>query len=343
MFRAIDFSRGGNGLILTLLLLFGALLAAPAQAQADGCPAAGTLTGAVYLDADASGSREATETGVGGVTVVAFGAGRTLLASCATGADGAYTLDIAPEAFPVRLEFREIAAPLQPGPFGPDSGAAVDVVSAAGARSLGLIDSSAACLAEGDANCVPVPVELGDRVWLDENGDGYQDAEEPGFMGLVVNAYIDSPGGGYMLRATNTTDENGRYRFRALEPSTTYYIVVEDVSTEGGGDLLGGPLGPSLGADLYRVNASTATGEMPWAGYPYLTYTVGPSGEINHDLDFAFAPQPVSGPTAITWDATNTRSLLQSPFLGALLLLAVLLGILWLVVRSLVLQRRKPI
>ena len=57
---------------------------------------------------------------------------------------------------------------------------------------------------------------IGDRVWLDTNGDGVQDAGEPGVSGVVVNLYDESG----VLIATTTTDNTGAYSFDNLAPGT---------------------------------------------------------------------------------------------------------------------------
>lgn len=50
---------------------------------------------------------------------------------------------------------------------------------------------------------------LGDRVWLDLNGNGLQDAGEPGFAGLGLSL-VTAEG---VVQATATTDAEGRYQF----------------------------------------------------------------------------------------------------------------------------------
>lgn len=53
---------------------------------------------------------------------------------------------------------------------------------------------------------------LGDFVWLDNDGDGIQDAGEPGIANVTVNL-LDNVGG---LLATTVTDVNGKYFFHDL-------------------------------------------------------------------------------------------------------------------------------
>jgi protocatechuate 3,4-dioxygenase beta subunit len=61
---------------------------------------------------------------------------------------------------------------------------------------------------------------LGDRVWYDADGDGVQDANEPGIAGATVTATWFGPngafGGGDDSTFTTTTDANGNYLFTGL-------------------------------------------------------------------------------------------------------------------------------
>ncbi|MBT6554475.1 MAG: choice-of-anchor D domain-containing protein [Candidatus Marinimicrobia bacterium] len=97
------------------------------------------------------------------------------------------------------------------------------------------------------ASCplVPAPLpatgQVGDKVWVDSNGDGIQDAGEPGLPGVVVDLYsIDSP-----FIASDITDANGEYLFQNLSPSE-YYIVFSSA-----------PAGFSLTAQHQGVDGSS--------------------------------------------------------------------------------------
>ena len=54
---------------------------------------------------------------------------------------------------------------------------------------------------------------IGDRAWLDENGNGMQDMDEPSMPGIVIELYQHGE-----LVATATTDEYGRYGLNNLYP-----------------------------------------------------------------------------------------------------------------------------
>ncbi|MEQ8468436.1 SdrD B-like domain-containing protein, partial [Coleofasciculus sp. E1-EBD-02] len=80
-----------------------------------------------------------------------------------------------------------------------------------------------------DGDCLPdkqiviAEVELsklGDRVWLDSDADGIQDAGEAGIAGVTVNLFADIDGDGVFEESevveTTTTDANGNYEFSVM-------------------------------------------------------------------------------------------------------------------------------
>ncbi|MFD9702102.1 SdrD B-like domain-containing protein [Lentzea sp. NPDC059081] len=69
-----------------------------------------------------------------------------------------------------------------------------------------------------DAGLVAPPNKLGDFVWADVNGNGVQDAGEPGVPGVKVT--LKETG------ATTTTDANGKYEFGGL-PDGTYTVCFD--------------------------------------------------------------------------------------------------------------------
>lgn len=62
-------------------------------------------------------------------------------------------------------------------------------------------------LGELEVLCPPAPIELGNRVWVDKDKDGIQDADEAGLEG--VNVSLVCPSGS----ATTLTDSNGQFVF----------------------------------------------------------------------------------------------------------------------------------
>lgn len=67
-----------------------------------------------------------------------------------------------------------------------------------------------------------VPIEIGNRVWNDINGNGIQDANEPGIANVNVTLWKESSPGVFTPIAGVTTDSSGRYIFSSASgPSVT--------------------------------------------------------------------------------------------------------------------------
>jgi uncharacterized repeat protein (TIGR01451 family) len=73
---------------------------------------------------------------------------------------------------------------------------------------------------------------IGDRVWSDPDGDGVQDAGEPGLAGVTVLLYTDTNGNGVIdvgePSIQTVTAPNGSYLFNVTATGTQDYIVYVD-------------------------------------------------------------------------------------------------------------------
>ncbi len=80
---------------------------------------------------------------------------------------------------------------------------------------------------ESDPATVTMPfkgdIYVGNRVWMDENGNGVQDDGEANKAGVTVKLYAEDG----TLIATAVTDENGEYVFKVAEPGN-YYIEFDN-------------------------------------------------------------------------------------------------------------------
>ncbi len=123
---------------------------------------------------------------------------------------------------------------------------------------------------------------LGDRVWIDSNGNGTQDAGEPGVVGVTVTLF---DGSGAQI-ATTTTGTNGVYNFANLTPNTPYTVSLNNPANFA----VGGPLAnfaliaPNAGGDdTIDSDATLVSGTPTISGA-----TTGAPGSNTTTFDFGF-------------------------------------------------------
>lgn len=136
---------------------------------------------------------------------------------------------------------------------------------------------------------------IGDFVWQDNNGDGFQDAGEPGIPNIRVYLCTSLPCNAGTAVATTQTGTDGRYEFTSLK-AVTYYIAYEPTDLPGG------------------TWVQTFEQDLPTADVPGCTTCDGVSttdlapGQIDRTHDFGFRPTRRLGDTVwIDWDGDNTR------------------------------------
>jgi hypothetical protein len=152
----------------------------------------------------------------------------------------------------------------------PQSNAGVPVSSWAKANGLGDIELL----------CNAQPLEIGNRVFMDTDSDGIQDANEMGIDGIKVELWKAN------VKVTETTTANGgQYIFSNVQPSTDYEIKILSASFPSGKKLTTTNTGAGAAgspADM-RDNDAALVGSDA-----VITYRTGNAGENNHTLDFGF-------------------------------------------------------
>ncbi|MBX3015727.1 MAG: hypothetical protein KF832_29680, partial [Caldilineaceae bacterium] len=136
--------------------------------------------------------------------------------------------------------------------------------------------------------CDPAPIEVGNRVWDDLNGNGIQDPGEPGLSGLTVS--LQGPTG----TVNTTTDSDGLYYFGNLQPNSAYTLTMNvpagyDLATPNAAALSGASVTSNHPISDTRDSDASLVGAVAT-----IYYTTGSAGQNNHGLDFGFTP-PVGG------------------------------------------------
>ncbi len=148
---------------------------------------------------------------------------------------------------------------------------------------------------------------LGDRVWIDSNGNGTQDSGEPGVPGVTVSLFDTANN----LVGTTTTDGNGLYKFTGLTPNASYTVSLSNpVNFATGGPLAGYALTtPNVGNDATDSDATNVAGVPTIAGA-----TTGAAGSDTPTYDFGFVPPASLGDRV--WFDTNRDGVQDAGELG---------------------------
>ena len=176
------------------------------------------------------------------------------------------------------------------------------------------------------------PVELGNRVWLDTDADGIQDANETGISGVTVQ--LLNVGG--TVIATATTDASGNYIFSSdpsgastashiyniagLTANTAYTVRIPNIS--------GGSKQAALGVNQLTVantgegsntnlNDSDGVAFGDNADAVVLATDISDSGVNNHSFDFGFvAPASLRDYVWIDSDRDGIQDVGESAIAG---------------------------
>ena len=189
----------------------------------------------VWLDDNANGVQDPSESGVSGVEVRLYTAGGTLVQTQLTSPAGLYLFtDVTPGSYYIVFINTHADVAFTTANQGGDDArdSDVDLSLPTGLPGDNTGRTATFSLAPGaddrtwDAGLVSVTGQgsaaLGDRVWNDTDADGLQDAGEAGAPGVTVRLYTNVAGVLTLLRTT-TTDALGLYRFDKL-PAGQYVV-----------------------------------------------------------------------------------------------------------------------
>ncbi|WP_446011511.1 SdrD B-like domain-containing protein [Candidatus Electrothrix sp.] len=125
---------------------------------------------------------------------------------------------------------------------------------------------------------------IGDFIWSDTNGDGIQDAGEPGIPGVTVYlcTTTDPCVSGAPDAVQTTTDSDGHYQFDYLDG--TYYMAVDTTTLPDGFNATptGDPDGTADGQTSVTVSGNTDNMDQDW-GFNSTAGTI--TGSVWQDFD----------------------------------------------------------
>ena len=174
-------------------------------------------------------------------------------------------------------------------------------------------------LGEVVAICAAAPIEIGNRVWDDTDGDGVQDPNEPALDNVVVQLFAPD---GTTLLGTATTANGGEYYFSsaAVGPiaNGVYGIAGLTPNTAGfqirialGQAALGGRVPTVPDADGSTNGDSRDSDGVPAGGDAVITLATGPAGANNHTYDFGFVGASLSLGDLVWYD-TNDNGIVDA-------------------------------
>jgi uncharacterized repeat protein (TIGR01451 family) len=144
--------------------------------------------------------------------------------------------------------------------------------------------------------CNPAPIEIGNRVWLDTDSDGVQDAGEAGIAGVqvqllkgstVIGTATTDPNGNYLFSsATGTSTASAIYGITQLLPNMAYTVHFPTTANVSATTYNLTTANSSTGTDLIDSDASI-TGDIS-----ILATDIPVSGANNHTFDVGYSSTP---------------------------------------------------
>jgi SdrD B-like domain/Secretion system C-terminal sorting domain len=278
-----------------------------------------TLGNKVWWDNGAGGGtagnnlQEAGEPGVQGVVVTLYDNAGTAIATTTTDANGLYlftgladgTYSVGFSNLPAGFDFvtKEVSNVTTTDVAGSDA----DIVS--GRTATVTLNFAAGATQRDnrslDAGIFSTRAALGDKVFDDLNGDGVQDANEPGVPGVTVILYAAD---GVTVVSSAVTDQNGKYLFANLNAGT--YVVGFSTLPVGKGFTQQN----TPGDNQNNTNSDAAPGG---ANIGKTSQIVLSAGEVDLTVDAGIRSTPKATVGNRVWDDVNGDGIQNETFLGS--------------------------
>ena len=246
-----------------------------------------TFSGTVFDDYDNDGSQEIantpSEVGLEDITVTAYNNAGNVVATTNTDGSGAYTINNT-NGEALQIEFSNL-----PGGYVASAGSGSSVIFSDGTADetvdVGFYDPSGS-----------TSLEIGNRVWVDLDKDGIQDAGEAGVAGATVSLYDST---GTTLLGTTVTDAKGEYYFNSdnvkqngatgLEPNTDYKIRLDNAADFASGGALENLNITTVDAGSNdELDSDAVLEDVSGTDTPTINVTTVNDGQNDYSNDFGF-------------------------------------------------------
>jgi len=269
------------------------------------------IVGTIWQDENFNGLLdESYLNGISGIQVVAYACDHTIVATGYSDSDGEFLLSGLNAGETYRLEYiipDALKGSATPTPFSSDNGSIVQFLQPGNCANLGLGNITM-------LNNMP-PLEIGNYIWEDSNGDGIQNACETSIDSVIVHLYNEQG----ILVGIDTTDSNGQYYFNdsiinqytaqsdiALLANMTYYVALlgtinsmltNNVLATNGTELQLTKKNAVLSGhhDSNQIDSDGLYGSITSPisalnGLPYIEIVTDTTTPVIHHLDFGFKP-----------------------------------------------------
>jgi serine-aspartate repeat-containing protein C/D/E len=231
------------------------------------------LTGVAWFDSNQDGIRDPGESSVPGVTVMLYTTGGELVATTVTDNEGQYLFTnlpygdyylvfVAPPGYQSTVDNRGDDDALDSDPQSSQDGltAQTPPITLHPGNNIESVDYGLEL-----AETPPLTATLGNRVWLDQDRNGVQDANEAGVAGVAVTLYNAA---GTVISNT-VADGNGTYLFGNLAPGVYYvqFVLPEGYDFSPPGSIVGSDTDSNADPSTGQTGLITLTGgaqDLSW-------------------------------------------------------------------------------
>jgi SdrD B-like domain len=267
----------------------------------------------VWFDANRDGIQDAGEGGVPNVTVTLYDGSGVQIATTTTNSTGNYAFTGLTPGVPYSVGFSNLPSGyvISPQDLGGNDATDSDADTSTGRTATVTLSpgENRVTLDAGINQPLVAPASLGDRVWIDSNGNGAQDTGEPGVTGVTVTLF-DSAN---VQVATTTTNASGNYQFGNLPPNATFTVSLNNPANFAtGGALAGYTLTTKDASGNDATDSDSAlVGNTP----TIINATTGAAGSNTPTYDFGFIPPASLGDRV--WFDTNRDGVQDAGETGA--------------------------